>query len=284
MVATNEFVTEIAAGVSERLGNGYEVTTTQTDKGNSVILDGIDIKPIGSEISAVVYVSREHDVEENVNRIVKAFNDMDAPMFDVELFEDYEKAKERLYLRLSSHPADGVVKKKAFCDLYITAAISMGGGASAQVRENHLKLWGISKAKLFKDARYYAEINMPACTMNLVDVITKRLGLPDFMADKMFPEEVRRLTILTNKDKVYGASTILYADGLPREFYMLPSSVHEVIIMPADDNLQNIRDLSEMVRTVNRDELDREDILANHAYHYFEGEWEIIDFSAKDII
>jgi hypothetical protein len=77
---------------------------------------------------------------------------------------------------------------------------------------------------------------------------------------------------------VYGASAILYADGLPREFYMMPSSMHEVIIIPANDMMDcDVRGLTDMVQYVNSTEVEPEDVLANHAYHYIDGMWEIVE-------
>lgn len=279
MVATNEFVNEIVAGVSERLGAGYVVKAVKVDKGNCVKLNAIDICAIGDKVSQVVYVDNKCDAEENVNRIMYALDNTDIPSFDLDYFADYEKVREKLFLRLSSHPATGVVKKKAFCDLYMTAAISVGNGGEIQIKNCHLKAWGIKSAELFKDARYYAEINRPAYTTKLASVLFGNPNIPDFMGGTLRPDDpLNLLKIITNETKTYGASAILYADGLPREFYMIPSSVHEVIIIPANEMIGcNVRALSEMVHYVNLTEGEPEDVLANHAYHYFDGEWEIVE-------
>ena len=279
MVATNEFVNEIVAGVRERLGAGYVVKAVKVDKGNCVKLNAIDICAKGDKVSQVVYVDNRRDAEENVNRIMYALDTTEIPSFDLDYFADYEKVKEKLFLRLSSHPAKGVVKKKAFCDLYMTAAIGVGNGGEIQIKNSHLKAWGIKSAELFKDARYYAEINRPAYTTKLLNVLSSKLGFDDINKDIISPNDpLNHLKIITNETKTYGASAILYADGLPREFYMIPSSVHEVIIIPANEMIGcNVRALSEMVHYVNLTEVEPEDVLANHAYHCIDGLWEIVD-------
>lgn len=279
MVATNEFVNEIVAGVSERLGTGYVVKAVKVDKGNNVKLNAIDICAIGDNVSQVVYVDNKRDVEENVNRIMYALDTVEIPSFDLDYFADYEKVKEKLFLRLSSHPAKGVVKKKAFCDLYMTAAIGVGNGGEIQIKYCHLNAWGINSAELFKDARYYTEINRPAYTTNLSSVLFGSPNIPDFMGGTLSPNDpLNQLKIITNENKTYGASAILYAYGLPREFYMIPSSVHEVIIIPANNMMDcDVRGLTDMVQYVNLTEVEPEDVLANHAYHCIDGMWEIVE-------
>ena len=51
------------------------------------------------------------------------------------------------------------------------------------------------------------------------------------------------------------------------DYYLLPSSIHEIIILPkkfASDE----KHLSHMVDEINNEQLDREEILSNHAYLY----------------
>ena len=51
------------------------------------------------------------------------------------------------------------------------------------------------------------------------------------------------------------------------DFYILPSSVHEVILIPATDRT-SISELSEMVQEVNGTEVARDEVLSQHAYYY----------------
>ena len=83
------------------------------------------------------------------------------------------------------------------------------------------------------------------------------------------PEE---LYILTNKVRFYGAAGILdkelireFADG--RNFYILPSSIHETILVPADDRV-DVESYNYIVKIVNKKFLDIEERLADHVYLY----------------
>ena len=49
--------------------------------------------------------------------------------------------------------------------------------------------------------------------------------------------------------------------------YIIPSSVHEVLIIPKVGNITS-EELNKMVREVNESDLEREDILSDHVYEY----------------
>ena len=72
-----------------------------------------------------------------------------------------------------------------------------------------------------------------------------------------------------------GAATILYegvlemiADFLDDNFYVLPSSIHEVIIVSETEAPWGSSGLSEMVREINHTQVDEEDILSDIVYYY----------------
>lgn len=79
--------------------------------------------------------------------------------------------------------------------------------------------------------------------------------------------------IITNKDRFYGASAILNKDALSKlgrtlgidKFFVLPSSIHEMILMPYSKNI-DLDIISEMVLYINNNYLDRSASLADRAY------------------
>ena len=58
-----------------------------------------------------------------------------------------------------------------------------------------------------------------------------------------------------------------FARRIGSDFYILPSSVHEVLLIPADNQI-SMSTLSSMVRDVNSSQLAREEILSDHVYYY----------------
>ena len=80
--------------------------------------------------------------------------------------------------------------------------------------------------------------------------------------------------VLSNERKSYGAASMICpgvmekVDQLfPEGFYILPSSIHETLIIPKDGAMTP-KELGEMVREVNRTEVLREEVLSDRVYEY----------------
>ena len=82
---------------------------------------------------------------------------------------------------------------------------------------------------------------------------------------------------MTNKLKMYGATTIFYKDVLKKfalqqnveELIIVPSSVHEVLLIGKDDNEWiNEERFQEMLLEVNEAEVETTDLLSNSIYVY----------------
>lgn len=80
--------------------------------------------------------------------------------------------------------------------------------------------------------------------------------------------------VLTNEQKTYGAS-LLAVPGImekvnqffPEGYYILPSSLHETIILPKPCGV-SAKELGEMVRDINRTQVNREERLSDCVYEY----------------
>ena len=82
------------------------------------------------------------------------------------------------------------------------------------------------------------------------------------------------LYVLTNRHGTDGAGCTLYPDllkdfseALGSSFYIIPSSVHEVLFLPADDTDKS-GELREMIKEVNDTQLIPEEILSYSLYYY----------------
>lgn len=82
----------------------------------------------------------------------------------------------------------------------------------------------------------------------------------------------KEMYVLSNASKMYGAAGILYKELIRefaggRDFYILPSSIHEAILVPVSDEY-NISDLNQMVEEINRTQVVLEERLTDHCYFY----------------
>ncbi|MGN0659959.1 MAG: DUF5688 family protein [Emergencia sp.] len=78
---------------------------------------------------------------------------------------------------------------------------------------------------------------------------------------------------LSNRLHTLGAAAMLYSGVLHRiaaevkdDLYILPSSIHEVFILPAEDH--DIGALKNTVRTANREVVDEQEVLSDSVYYY----------------
>lgn len=101
----------------------------------------------------------------------------------------------------------------------------------------------------------------------------------DEMLDAMFNDMMKeqrtpKMYILTNSVGINGATSIIYkdairnfADKLKTDFYILPSSIHEVILVPYEDSISR-EELKDMVNEVNCTQVPVEEILSDRVYIY----------------
>ncbi len=82
------------------------------------------------------------------------------------------------------------------------------------------------------------------------------------------------LLVLTVEDGLLGASAFYYpgvkeriGEIVGRDYYMLPSSVHEVLVLP-DSGSMSPNELAQMVRTINETEVSPQDRLCDNVFRY----------------
>ena len=99
--------------------------------------------------------------------------------------------------------------------------------------------------------------------------------MADRLLDRIFDmRDSFPMYVVTNQKKLSGAACMTY-DGLlenfgkrlQKNFYILPSSVHEIILVP-DENLEDAQRLQSMVREVNETQVSGEEVLTNSVYYY----------------
>ncbi len=80
--------------------------------------------------------------------------------------------------------------------------------------------------------------------------------------------------VLSNCDRVFGASALLYSASMKalaekwnKNLIILPSSVHEVILLP-DDGITEKEFYREMVKEVNDTQVEPEERLSYNVYYY----------------
>lgn len=99
--------------------------------------------------------------------------------------------------------------------------------------------------------------------------------------EKLKSDRELNMYVLTNSIRTNGATCISYPDILKdfadkhqSDVYIIPSSIHEVILLPEKD--LEIDGFNQMIAEVNRKELDPTEVLSDHMYMYSRSEDKII--------
>ncbi len=222
----------------------------------------------------------DHAVYKMVNTIEDSISVIKNKEQDVKSFiSDYEKVKEHTYLRMI--PGDSPVLKdtphKMVEDMALVVNIHLesfsdeNGRSCVVVSKPLMEMYGVDEKQLFADAEKNSLANEPMVFTPLGDMIKNLIESENLPS----PEEAGIVTyIATNKSGFQGAAVAGYpdfcekaAEAIGGSFYMLPSSVHEFILIK-DDGMPKAKDLNRMIKNVNETVLEPRDVLAAQCYHY----------------
>ena len=126
-----------------------------------------------------------------------------------------------------------------------------------KIKKELLIVWGVTAQEVMEEAKLNSARVMPP-TFRLMSDILKENSTLD-LDDLCVPEEAE-LFVVSNRYFVYGASVAFYpgfldsiGKALGTDFYILPSSVNELILLR--DLGQNPLELLQIMKTVNRTQL-----------------------------
>lgn len=292
----DEFKTTICKQIKKQLPADTSVRLQEIYKNNGLKLDGLTISNNRSNISPTIFINYYY---ENRNY----FPDFDAICKDilltyehnksseninVDFFTDYEQVKDRLAYRIVNYEKNKellqTVPHIRYLDLaivfYCLLKISEKGNATILIHSRHLKLWHITAAQLHEQTSETTPALLPYTFRSMSTVLSeifndgKLIHLDvDQTASSFSP-----MYVLTNSEKLYGASCMLYphlleqiSEKLNADLLILPSSIHEIIILPAINRAQS-EELAELVTDINQTELTTDEVLSNHIYYYSRAE------------
>ena len=170
---------------------------------------------------------------------------------------------------------------REFLDLSIVYRLGLGSnkdGLYYSMVDNKLaKAMGMNEQELFQAAYANTRELLPPVVVDMNDItraILKRQG----MSDEMIEESISYMPngimyVISNPVGANGAVSMLYEDELQKlaekvgsDLYILPSSLHEVIVVPS--HLGELEELADMVHMVNMKAVRLEERLSNQVYHY----------------
>lgn len=280
----------ILEALKERFGEECQIEYKEVLKNNGVKLDGVIVRQNNCVVSPTVYVNdyyEDFSNGENINNIADIIerlirDNTIEDEFDADELILFDNVKDRIVFKLINFERNKelleTVPYKKYLDLAIVYYISVKEDifecASILINNSHLKLWN----KTLEEIDELAEKNTPFILKPELKSMGQTLKEIMFNSDdNEFDEEDFEncyMYVLTNEKKQFGAATILYdnelkdfSERIESDFYIIPSSVHEVIIIPSKF-VDSSDSLDEMICEVNSSQVPLVDILSDHAYKY----------------
>lgn len=207
---------------------------------------------------------------------------------DAESFRDWNWVKKRIVFSLINMGMNREYLKKVpyvpCLDLAVVFRCFLDSEANIPIHNSYLERWGITKDELYAVAMENTPKLFPSVIKGMGEFIGELIGCPCDMASPV----MESLYVLSTQYRQYGAASLLYKDVLKEfadrqgtDLYILPSSIHDVVIVPVTGEINPVR-LDEMVRIVNAECLSTDEILSDHMYKYVRETEQIIMWEEKE--
>lgn len=291
-----QFLDTIKNHMTNQLNSGQKIAIQQVTKNNGMVYDGLFIVDPIRNVSPTIYLNPYYhrylngvSMEDILEDILATYhNNLPKQDFDVSVFTDFSKAKERIVMKLINRRRNENLLKHVpfipYMDLAIvfvcTVTEFLDEYATILIHHQHLQFWNIEPEELYQIAMYNSPMNLPytfESMENILEHLTNQ-KLPIFDRLPMY--------VLTNHLKIHGATCIVYpgllgtlAKSLNSNLIIIPSSIHEVLIIPEKEALEeySLEDFEEMICEVNDTQLTDDEILGDHVYLYHK-DTGVIDF------
>ncbi len=281
-----QFVMALKTKVANILGESATVTIHTALKNNGYERVGLTISEKHINLSPTIYLEEyfkhfedDDSIDNIANSILHVYHDV---RFDhswqVHTISNFEMIKEKIVYKIIHAPQNETLLKTLpslpYLDFavvfYVLFEVDDNGTATIPVTEDLLRLWNTSLKELFHIAAKNTQKLLPPVFKPMRIVVEELLEHPcdeDLQDDDI-------MFVLTNPLRSLGAACILYdnvllhiGNFLKENYYVLPSSIHEVIIIP-ESQTPDKETLNNMIKEINETQVAIEDVLSDHVYYY----------------
>lgn len=276
-----EFAEEMKTQLLELLPEVSDIRIERSLKNNSVELTALILSEEGNNICPTMYVD-EYFKQYSMGRccdsiladMILAYRKSRVhPMIDISFIRNWEIVKPMVAFKLINTEKNQEllqnIPHKEILDLSMVFYIVVEDvGGTILIYNSHCDMWGIGLDDLVHVAKENTPILKPMSVISMKDV-AREMFVDE---EEDIPDELE-MYILSNQSKSLGAAAMFYpdsvkhiADRLESDLYILPSSTHEVLLVPTKCN--DVSYLKHMVESVNNNGVSVEDILGYNVYLY----------------
>lgn len=288
-----EFAQKVQKAVEKRVGEGFQVKIHEIRKNNNTVFQGLLIMSERQNVSPTIYLNSFWEAYQEgvtfsviIEHIMRVYyQDTPNENVDMSFFKEYDKVKDRICYKLISRERNAELLEKipyfkfldlAICFYYAYQGEVLGEG-SILIHNNHMEMWQVTRADLLDAAQQNTPTLFPCEIESMENTLRQILGIgivEDTKTDEINIQRAMAMQVVSNENKIYGASCILYPDVLEKvskrmgkNLYIIPSSVHEMLLLP-DDGSEDGKYLQKLIREVNSTQVEPEAVLSDHLYYY----------------
>lgn len=256
-------------------------------RNNQQHMDGLTILESGFNVAPILYLEDYYEKLQDGVSFKEVLGQLRDTYFryrpeenmDLSILEDFSYIRGRIVYKLIHYERNrdllSQVPHIPFLDLaivfYCLISAEPEGNASILIHNNLMELWNVKCRQLFLLARKNTPALMEYDCSRMSDLLRKMM--PQEATGEWLSEPFP-MYVLSNRQGFYGAACLLYDKLLENlsaefesDFYIIPSSIHEVILIPAIEGIER-ESLDQMVRDVNATHLSPDEILSDHVYYY----------------
>lgn len=294
------FAKKVCAAVERELGEGFRTEVKEVRKNNGILLHGLLILSKGQTVVPTIYL--EHFLEayesglpfeEVVRKLLAVYwRDMPPEGMDMDFFKSFGNVRDRICYCLIGRKGNEEMLENiphvefldlAVCFYYAYHDEKMGDGIIL-IYDSHMEMWKSNIMELAALAERNTRRLFPWECRGMEEILEEMIRSGE-AADIENPMETPcgiPLKVLTNNKRTRGAVCILYPGVLDKmakemgsDFFILPSSIHEVILIP-DTGIGNSEALKKMIRDVNSTQVAPEEVLSDTLYRYDRAEKRVV--------
>ncbi len=281
----NEFVDQVVNNIPCYLKQ-YDIEKIKVEKvskNNGVMYTGIVIILKGENIAPNIYLDyyymmyKQGNTLDSLLKIISGeYISARSTLSKQELSTEFEDLDTKIFAKLVNYEKNKDMLQECphipVLDMAVTfrylVRMDEEGIASALIYNKDMEKWGYTPEELYE----LAKIN----TVKLFPPVIKRMDelLEDRGEDGSLIPKAKELFVLSNHTGINGATCIIYEDlikdfaaGQGMDLFILPSSIHEVILLLAKENVEK-GELEEMVTEINKFAVSELEFLSDMVYFY----------------
>lgn len=278
-----QFLSELQQNMEQQ---GVELHRQEVTKNNGVVKDGVAVRYPDSNVAPTVYLDDLYEMHKDGYSVSEL---VDTTTANLERHKNMapempvlttESAMENLYCTVVN-TADNEemlqnVPHEKLEDLSVVARFRVGEDGSFLVTNDICKTLQMTSEEVMEAAHANTDRAEYKC-QSMGEVMRELMihdGMPEDYADELIQMQGEQcpMWILSNESRVDGAVAITSQETLKaaheklgEDFYVLPSSRHEVILVP-QSMVSDVEDLKKMVHEVNATEVSKIDKLSDSVY------------------